>query len=499
MSAVPNPQNQNPLVAAVASVLPSITKAEEPKQEPINLQPQPAASAPVSKPKPKRIIPLGSIRNESDEVKPKEEKVGTWDEQVRKAKDNLVSRHDKKPSAADVASLAGLRYHGKDNAEFLEGYNTRKGEEAEAEPEPETKTKSKRVKPVRVTAEAGTQEEKLANFFKNRVKNPAQFTYTPEGDLRIQGVEGVADSTIVLKPYTALKPEELKELEDKRLEALVILEEEYEATLTELRATHESYKSGETGAARVVEVNQKLRDVTLKISQAAYPERWITYVNNPEIKKILLGEIYEHRKLGYDVSIVKRSDFSRQDVWGRYRDESQIQEQNQQSGGSNDVIFIEDEETPFHPAFMREFVYEETRYVSPYQAYQAERFKELDLPEIKNQILKTRSARTIHNIAAKEPTDAKYPKELWEQILEAYYTQHKDLATRLKDTGSKRFHLSEAMYANQNYLDALLATRVMLRESGDIQKEIKEVKQGVITEEQQKRDRAGAIANFRRH
>jgi hypothetical protein len=39
----------------------------------------------------------------------------------------------------------------------------------------------------------------------------------------------------------------------------------------------------------------------------------------------------------------------------------------------------------------------------------------------------------------------------------------------------------------------------MLRESGDKQAEIKEVKEGVITEEQQKRDRAGVIANFRRH
>ena len=500
MSAVPTPQNQNPLVAAIASVLPiaPVAVAAEPQ---INLQPaavQPAAVA--SKPK-KKIISLSAIRNENDEAKPKEEKVGTWDEQVKKAKANLADRHDKKPSAADVASLAGLRYHGKDNTTFLQGYNSRKGDEEEEIPE--VKTKSKKVKPVRVTADAGTQEEKLANFFKNRVKNPAQFTYTPEGDLRIQGVEGITDSTIVLKYYTALKPEELKELEDKRLEALVLLEEEYEATLTELRATHESYKAKETGAARVVEVNQKLRDVTLKISQAAYPERWIKNVDNPEIRKILLGEIYEQRKLGYDVSLVKRSDFSRQDVWGRYRDmseaaESQTQGQGQ-AGGSNDVIFIEDEETPFHPAFMREFVYEETRYVSPYQAYQAERFKELDLPEIKNHILKTRSARTIHNIAAKEPTDVKYPKELWEQILEAYYTQHKDLGSRLKDTGSKRFHLSEAMYADQNYLDALLATRVMLRESGDVQAEIKEVKEGVITEEQQKRNRAGAIANFRRH
>jgi hypothetical protein len=447
-----------------------------------------------AKPKPKKIISLASIRNESEPSK-----VGVWEDQLAKAKTNLKEHGS--PSGANITSLAGLRYRGKDNTSFLEDYKRRKeeGEDLSEEEVPQPKVQSKKVKPVRVTTEPSTHEEKVANFYKNRVKNPNQYTYTPEGNLRIQGVEGIADETIPLKAYTALRPEEYKEIEDQRFESLVLLEEEYETILTELRATHESYKAGETDASRVVEINQKLRDVSLKINHAAYPERWIKYAANPEIRMILLNEIYERRKLGYDVAMVKRSDLSRHIVWGKYRDETTEQEVQGQTGGSNDVIFIEGEETPFHPAFMREFVYEDTRYVSPYQAYQAERFKELDLPEIKNQILKTRSARTIHNIAAKEPTDAKYPKELWEQILEAYYTQHKDLATRLKDTGSKRFHLSEAMYGNQSYLDALLATRVMLRESGDKQLEIKEVKEGVITEEQQKRDRAGAIANFRRH
>ena len=458
-----------------------------------------AAVVPTSKPKPKKIISLASIRNESEAP---QVKVSTWDQDVAKAKANL--KEFGRPSAINISSLAGLRRKGKDNTSFLEDYKRRKneGEEGDVSEEEipvEPKIKSKKVKPVRVTTEPGTHEEKVANFYKNRVKNPSQFTYTPDGNLRIQGVEGIADETISVKPYTALTTEEHKEIEDIRLETLVRLEEEYETILTELRATHVSYKAGETSASRVVEINQKLRDVSLKISHAAYPERWIVYAANPEIRMILLNEIYERRKLGYDVAIVKRSDLSRQTVWGKYRDMSEAAEPLQQTGGSNDVIFIEGEETSFHPAFMREFVYEDTRYVSPYQAYQAERFKELDMPEIKNQILKTRSARTIHNIAAKEPTDAKYPKELWEQILEAYYTQHKDLATQLKDTGSKRFHLSEAMYGNQNYLDALLATRVMLRESGDVQSEVKEVKQSVITEDQQKRDRAGVIANFRRH
>jgi hypothetical protein len=55
------------------------------------------------------------------------------------------------------------------------------------------------------------------------------------------------------------------------------------------------------------------------------------------------------------------------------------------------------------------------------------------------------------------------------------------------------------MYVDQNYLDALVATRTALREMGDTQVEVKEVKQAVITEDQQKKDKTGAIANFRRH
>ena len=55
------------------------------------------------------------------------------------------------------------------------------------------------------------------------------------------------------------------------------------------------------------------------------------------------------------------------------------------------------------------------------------------------------------------------------------------------------------MYGDQNYLDALLAVRVALREQNkDAQKEVGEVKESVITEEQQAKAKAGAIANFRR-
>ena len=360
-----------------------------------------------------------------------------------------------------------------------------------------TKTKKKRI-----VIKNEKEPSKLIDFYKARLKDPLHYIYSEQGDLQIQGAKGKNDEIIRLKSHTALRPEERKELEEKRLEKLQELEVKYEEILNELRETVASYKVGASTAAGVVAVNEKLRDITLLRSKEAYPERWIKNEVNPDINTILLSLTYERRKMTYDVGLLKRSDISRENVWGRYREDavaSTDQAEGQAGGGINDVFFIEDQENPFHPAFMREFVYEETRYVSPYQAYQAERFKELEMPDIKAQILKTRSARTIHNIAEKEPTDVKYPKELWEQILEAFYTQHADIGTRLKDTGSKRFHLSEAMYGDQNYLDALLAVRVALREQNkDAQKEIGEVKESVITEEQQAKAKAGAIANFRR-
>ena len=366
-------------------------------------------------------------------------------------------------------------------------------------PPPATATKTRKK---RIVIKNEKEPSKLIDFYKARLKDPLHYTYSEQGDLQIQGAKGKNDEIIRLKSHTALRPEERKELEDKRLEKLQELEVKYEEILNELRETVASYKLGASTAAGVVAVNEKLRDITLLRSKEAYPERWIKNEVNPDINTILLSLTYERRKMTYDVGLLKRSDISRENVWGRYREDaiaSTDQGADQAGGGINDVFFIEDQENPFHPAFMREFVYEETRYVSPYQAYQAERFKELEMPDIKAQILKTRSARTIHNIAEKEPTDVKYPKELWEQILEAFYTQHADVGTRLKDTGSKRFHLSEAMYGDQNYLDALLAVRVALREqNADTQKEVGEVKESVITEEQQAKAKAGAIANFRR-
>jgi predicted NAD-dependent protein-ADP-ribosyltransferase YbiA (DUF1768 family) len=164
---------------------------------------------------------------------------------------------------------------------------------------------------------------------------------------------------------------------------------------------------------------------------------------------------------------------------------------------------MEEETAHFHPNFEREFTFEETRYVSPYQAFQAERFRELDNPALRKQILGTRSARTIHSLAEKEEKQPQHPEQLWEDVLLALYQQHKDLAKKLKDTGSAKFHVMDKEFGGQIYADALEQVRAELREkeADDTMLEVGVAKESVITKDEQVKEKKGAIINAmrRRH
>ena len=346
-----------------------------------------------------------------------------------------------------------------------------------------------------------SQVDKVKAFYKKRAKDPLHYQYTPEGNLRTESGE-----TIPLRPFTALTPDELKAIEQAREEALDIAEADYEESLLKLREALDEYKTlGDEAAMNVVRLNKVVMDNSLFRTQVAYPSRWIHNVDNPVTSDILLNMVYEKRKLGYDAYMYKRQPFSMKDAWGHYRTEADVAT-TQAGGGTNTApIFITDVKDKltahFHPTYEQEFVFDETRYVSPYQAYEAERFKELGNNVIRKQLLGTRSARTIHAIAEKEEQQPEHPEELWEAILLAFYSNHKDLATKLKDTGSAKFHVMDAEFGGQIYADALEQVRTRLREkeNDDSVAEVGIANESVITEEEQTKARAGAIIhNMRR-
>ena len=172
-------------------------------------------------------------------------------------------------------------------------------------------------------------------------------------------------------------------------------------------------------------------------------------------------------------------------------------------GGGTVVLFLtnpEDPKTgPFHPAAEREFVYNETRYVSPYQAYETERFKQMEDDFMVKKLLGTRSAKTIRNLVSGEKRQPQFPIQLWEEILEAFYTQFKDATESLKATGSARFHMMDKLTGSPEYANALANVRTKLKErENDAPGMVDDVKLSVISEDEQKKAKVGAIINARR-
>lgn len=341
--------------------------------------------------------------------------------------------------------------------------------------------------------------DKMRDFYKKRAKDPIHYVYTPEGDLRIEGIAG-KEETIPLRYFSALTDAEREEILQRRQADIEEAEFAYEESLRALREAYANYLATGEGEAAVVQANNEVRDTTMLLSSFAYPSRWIQDIDNPTINTILLNQRYETRKLGYSAFVFKRQDMSKRNAWGKYREGPPPSEEAMSGGGSTATLFIttpEDKETGvFHPGSSHEFVFNETRYSSPYQAFEAERFRELGNEVLRKQILGTRSVRTIKSLTQKEEQLPQDSKKLWEDILLALYKQNTELATKLKETGSAKFHNMDKELGSQDYTDALEHVCILLLEDeANTEAEPQAVKESVITEKQQIEAKKGAIIN----
>ena len=349
----------------------------------------------------------------------------------------------------------------------------------------------------------------ITNFYSGRMVDTEHYTYTAEGNLQISGVRGVPDTIIRMdKTFVKLKVEDYETLAQARKEALKNAEADYEAALGALRIAYERYKEEKdtSSAEAVVLANKIVEEKNKIVSRAAFPEVWTDVITRIQTNKVLLQyDPYETRTLGYPVFLFKHHDLPLQEAWGHYEErgagEDEDNEETMEGGGLR-IRFITDVEDKstghFHPFYVRNFVFHETEYCSPYQAYQAERFKELGEEELRKQILGTRSGRTMHTLALRNTTLPKTPQALWEDILFHFFHQHKDLAKELEATGSDKFHVMDKQIP-ADYAAALEKARLRLRELGDTEVMEGEVKEKAITEEEQKKAKVGAIVNnFRR-
>lgn len=353
--------------------------------------------------------------------------------------------------------------------------------------------------------DAASNEEKIKLFYSYRSKFPQYFVYTAEGNLQVlENPKEIPPMVIPLRAFSSLRPEELEEIEVKQNRDQLMIEAQYVVKLKELREAHDTYNPmSPESAALVVRLNEELRQISVLRNKTMYPEEWVKTIESVDTRRILLDQPHEERKLGYPVFLFKRFFLSHTDAEGHYRQHGEGLAGSMEGGGTV-VLFLTDTEDPktgmFHPAAEREFVHNETRYSSPYQAYESERFKELEDDKMVKQLLGTRSAKTIKQLVSLESRQPQNPLKLWEDILESFYTQHKDATEALKATGSARFHMMDKQIGTPEYANALVTIRTKLKErETDAPGGIDPVKQSVITEEEQTKAKVGAIINnFRR-
>jgi hypothetical protein len=387
--------------------------------------------------------------------------------------------------------------------------NRREREEREAREQAAavaaTRKPRKASKKVVQIAEAN-DVEKMKLFYRYRAKDAVHFVYTPEGNLEVKEGNSVNIPAMVIpmRAFSELRPEELEEIEAKQIEEQANVEEAYVNKMRDLRVAYDAYNPlvPET-VATIVRLNEELRQLSVARNTTLYPEQWTNEIESIDKRKIVLDMPYEERKMGYPVYLYKRYYLSRQDANGHYREHGEAPAGTMEGGGTV-VIFLTNPEDPksgeFHPAAEREFVYNETKYVSPYQAFETERFKEFEDDSMVKRLLGTRSAKTIRNLVSGDNRKPSFPIKLWEEILEAFYTQFKDAADRLKSTGSARFHMMDKLIGSPEYTNALANVRTKLKEmDSDAAPVADAVKQSVITEEEQKKAKVGGIINnFRR-
>ena len=381
---------------------------------------------------------------------------------------------------------------------------TESKEETKEEPKEEPKpVKVKAARKMKVVSESRPEaikpEEEIGAFYKKRgkAKTFKDYSYTPEGNLIITDQE--PPKTIPLRKFRPLTGEELQKINEERGQKIISAEEAFDKTSDLLRKAYVRYKEGGS-AADVVRINKLVKAAEQQRNKAMYPERFITIEPNPEVRSIIFEQKYEQRKMGHDVFLLKYMPYSKKDLFGHYVGP----EETKMEGGSDDehVITVmstliespEDKDLGYlHPCYMKDFSYGGVTYAFPLQAFEVTRLKGLKQDSLVEEIMKTRSPRTVKNIAARDSTLAQNAYELWSAILKAFYQQHQDLAKKLEETGDNLFRLAENASATSQYLKALFSLRALIRESQPTDVEVPVATSSVITEEQQKRNKLAAI------
>lgn len=294
-----------------------------------------------------------------------------------------------------------------------------------------------------------TQNE-IKSFFMNKLKSKKKFTYSVsnEGDLETYDIKsGELINSIVLKYYRPLSIDEIDEMEKQRIESIIQIEEEIDIQKALLRKAYQDYKETKV-ASEVIRINQGIAELEAKKVNIRSPIREIIDLEGVEKRRIFFDMPQEVRKEEFVYKMFHR-DFPLWKLYGRYTDSKDTYDTVEKkrislvpgevvlANGKIARIFgpVEDEYNGFMSIYnINDFVYQDTRFSSPYQAFEAYRLTEAGAEDLRNKILQSRSIKFIQITSKKNMTPLRDTKGVWKDILGSYYEQNPELAKKLIET-----------------------------------------------------------------
>jgi predicted NAD-dependent protein-ADP-ribosyltransferase YbiA (DUF1768 family) len=389
--------------------------------------------------------------------------------------------------------------------------------------------------------------KRILYFFRKRERNPDRFTYTKKGDLEFRGKTGAVEETIPLKVYVPYDTATRELREQTRLDAIGQAENEFETAMANLREAMSNYKA--TGAVQPVIAAQKAAEEADQVlSRVRFGTRNTQLIRNPDMDDVLFDEkgtggrklISGNTQDPWKKKVVRMVtlEFPYMSFYGTYMDApdtepvedidetmdvvgaDQAAVRQKLKDGRTARIFCDADDgangflSPFWPV---EFTLDTTRYFTAWQAYEVMRAKEHGKEEIRQALMKTRAPRTMRFLTKTFDKPLKDSKNAWLKIFTAIYSQHPELKEKLTNTGTDalvfadvrkgasgiglgerdRYTLDPSKWQGDNHVGLALETlRYQLREgtAGDIAQN-DDIKEKVISEEEQMKARQGAIIN----
>lgn len=290
------------------------------------------------------------------------------------------------------------------------------------------------------------------NISKRKEKKKDKYLYkinSENGNLEIYDkVKGELHASVNLFYYRPITKDEYDTMEKERKDAIITLEEQIDIQKSLLRKAYDEFKNTKDSET-FIQVNNEIKDLELKKSYIRYPIRNVKTIESIETRDINFDKEFEIRK-AYDIQFSVYRDFPLWKLYGRYTDSKEVLDSAEQEtvvllpgqlflkNGKIARIFndVDNDNKELSIFIQRDFVYNDVKYSSPYQAFEAIRLLQLGYEDLRKEVLNTRGSRLIKMIGKKINKALNDTKNIWNDILLNFYQQNEDLLNALLNTNN---------------------------------------------------------------